>query len=165
MVLADEKTVEMFLARLLYDEIGRPGTWSEDGREFSFKLRDEYGQGDCSNTRGIPYRLPDQLTLKHKPDIVIERGEEKISIEVKFKSSVTDQFKTRSFDMIHLKKSNQNLFGIMVYVKSGTGISPKRAKSICYAHDFFFSIPEARAESVSEWQLLMGVIKRRLVKA
>jgi len=51
----------------------------------------------------LEYILPNAKALSHKSDILIEYMQKKVSIEVKYKSAVTDQFKCRSYDMFHLK--------------------------------------------------------------
>jgi len=61
--------------------------------------------------------------------------------------------------MIHLRKSYEdNLLGIMVYVKSMTGISVEHAKSICYSFDHFFGIPYESRHTPTAWDELISVV-------
>ena len=73
-------------------------------------------------------------------ELIALSGERYVAIEIKFMSSVTDQFKARSYDMMHLKQEfSGRVSGIMVYVHApGSGISIERARLISYAFDHFF---------------------------
>ncbi len=65
--------------------------------------------------------------------------------------------------LIHLKNSyGNNLIGIMVYVKSTTGISVEHAKSICYPFDYFFAISYESRHIPSVWDELIAVIEEFL---
>ena len=91
----------------------------------------------------LEYTLPNNVLLSHKSDILITNKRKKyVSIEVKFKSAVTDQFKSRSYDMLHLKsKYSKNILGILIFVKvPGHGISIEKAKKISYPFDSFMGI-------------------------
>lgn len=160
---ADEQTVVMFLAELLYRTLGEKGTWSsvtQGGVKFAFAGMK--GSCHCLANVEVPYKLPDGSILTHRPDIVADIGGLRVGIEVKFRSSVTDQFKSRSYDMIHIKRSNPRFYGMMVYVKSHSGISPDHAKSICYPHDHFFSVPETGAQRAENWDPFVQEIRRLL---
>ena len=104
----------------------------------------------CQTEREVFYRLPNEKTLTHKSDIMITNSESFVepyvlnpahrfvSIEVKHKSSVTDQFKSRSYDMLHMRTTYPNCLGIMMYIRIGN-ITPEQAKKICYPFHHFFS--------------------------
>lgn len=73
-----------------------------------------------------------------------------ISIEVKFRSSVTDQFKARSFDAFHLKKEyGKKILTILVYVKAERGLSIQKANEISHWFDVFYSYQFSQIET--EW--------------
>ena len=52
------------------------------------------------------YSLPNGTELTHASDILVSkpRKQNKVSIEIKYKSAVTDQFKCRTYDALHLKE-------------------------------------------------------------
>ncbi len=153
------------LMQVLYRRIGKKGSWQGSGKTASFELRDEFKGYKCFAERTLSYALPAGIKMDHASDILISNEEKKryISIEIKPRSAVTDQFKCRSYDMIHLKKSyGNNLLGIMVYVKSTTGISVERAKAICYSFDHFFVIPSESRYTPTAWDELISVVEEFL---
>ncbi len=159
---ANERSIVGFLATILYERLGEMGTWepmSWGGVKFAFSGL----KGTCYCSADIPvgYKLPDGSTMTHRPDIMADIRGRRMGIEVKFRC-VTDSFKARSYDMIHIKRSNPSFYGIMVYIKSETGISPSHAKSLYYAHDLFFSIPETSAERSDSWDPLILEIRKLL---
>ncbi len=162
----DEQDVVIFIARVLYEKLGEKGTWSVMTREgIKFAFTGNTGTCFCLANIGIEYQLPDGSTLTHRPDILADIGGLRVGVEVKFRSSVTDQFKARSYDMIHIKRSNPGFYGVVVYVKGQPGIGPDHAKSICYAHDFFFTLPEASAKRIESWDPLIIEFSRLLKKS
>jgi hypothetical protein len=91
----------------------------------------------------LDYLLPNGKVLSHRSDILLSKGNTKfISIEIKNKSAVTDQFKCRSYDMFHLKRQlGENILGVMIYIKNkGNGISLEQAKYICYPFELFIGL-------------------------
>jgi len=96
----------------------------------------------------LNYNLPNKEELSHKSDILISNLSKNkfISIEVKFKSCVTDVFKSRSYDILNMKNTFGNkLLGIMIFIKPnvmGSGLSIDKAKIICYPFDIFIGLKE-----------------------
>lgn len=91
----------------------------------------------------LDYSLPNGKVLSHKSDILLSKDNTKfISIEIKNKSAVTDQFKCRSYDMLHQKRQfGENILGVMIYIKNqGHGISLEQAKYICYPFELFIGM-------------------------
>jgi len=159
---ATEDEIRDLLMQVLYHRIGRTGSWEGIGKTASFELKDEFKGYKCFAERTLSYVLPTGIKMDHTSDILISSEEKKryISIEIKHRSAVTDQFKCRSYDMIHLKNSyGNNLLGIMVYVKSTTGISVEHAKSICYSFDHFFGIPSESRHTPTAWDELISVVE------
>lgn len=162
---ATEDEIRDLLMQVLYHRLGRTGSWQGSGKTASFELKDEFKGYKCFAESTLSYTLPTGIKMDHRSDILISNDEKKryISIEIKHRSAVTDQFKCRSYDMIHLKKSYGNdLLGIMVYVKSTTGISVEHAKSICYSFDHFFGIPSESRHTPTAWDELILVVERFL---
>jgi len=158
---ATEDEIRDLLMQVLYHRVGRGGSWEGSGKGASFDLGDEFEGYKCFAERPLSYSLPTGIEIDHTSDILISNEERKryISIEIKHRSAVTDQFKCRSYDMIHLRKSYEdNLLGIMVYVKSMTGISVEHAKSICYSFDHFFGIPYESRHTPTAWDELISVV-------
>ncbi len=125
----------------LYETCGIPESLEGAGSTMSFRLG---AQILCEAEQKLSYMLPSGVELKHASDILISDAARNrfISIEIKYKSAVTDQFKCRSYDIQHLKNQyGDSLLGVMLFVKSRSGISINRAKAICYAFDRFFGIP------------------------
>ena len=61
--------------------------------------------------------------------------------------------------MLHMKmKYGENLLGVLVYVKANSGISPDRAKSICYSFDRFFDVPTSSRNDPTKWDPLVDAI-------
>ncbi len=138
-------------------------------------LRD--GFGGSGDTGGVSIRLDEQAyrivpegkvdyqvgsrRIKHRSDLLMEdeAGIPRVSIEVKYRSAVTDQFKSRSYDFAHMKREHPDLMGVMVYVKSNTGISPELAREICHDYDLFYSVPEVKATTVESWMPLLEHIR------
>ena len=74
----------------------------------------------------IQYRLPSGRTMSHASDILAARTDsaKRISIEIKYKSAVTDQFKARVYDAVHMKQAHgARILTVLLFAKSDTGIS------------------------------------------
>lgn len=161
---ATEGEIRDLLMGILYHRIGRERSWQGSNKTASFDLRDEFKGYRCFAERPLSYALPG-IKIGHVFDILISNEEKgkHVGIEIKHRSAVTDQFKCRSYDMIHIKKSyGGSLLGIMVYVKSTTGISVKRAASICYSFDHFFGISSESRHTPTAWNELIWVIEKFL---
>jgi hypothetical protein len=105
-----------------------------------FAIKASLGGGTCAAEGALTYVLPNGQKLTHKSDILLTLADgTHIGIELKYLSAVTDQFKTRSYDIIHLKQTfGERFCGMMIYVHvPGIGISLDRAKAICYLFDRF----------------------------
>jgi len=137
-----EHVIRDHLMGMLFKRIGEPETMGGVGASARFSIKSDLGGGVCAAEGPLEYTLPDGTKCGHKNDILVSSpGGKHIGIEIKFLSAVTDQFKTRSYDMLHLKMAHaENLTGIMVYLHAGTGIGIKRARSICYPYDLFFGL-------------------------
>lgn len=113
------------------------------------------------------YYLPGGVQLTHKSDILIinHGNKKKSSIEIKFHSAVSDQFKARSYDMIHLKNTfGKDLHGVLIYFKSSMGISIDQAMKIAYPFDLFVDVTDDNVlyESMLEDVLGEDIMERIL---
>jgi hypothetical protein len=147
--------------KTLFYNLGEQGTWEGDGKSARFKLKSEFGNVECGAEKSLDYKLPDGGALSHASDILITdiSKERYISIEIKHKSAVTDQFKCRSYDMIHMKNTyGSKLLGIMLFVKTTQGISIEQAEKICYPFDYFFGIPSSLRDIPTVWDKLISAI-------
>jgi hypothetical protein len=100
----------------------------------------------------LSYSLPGGTSISHKNDILLSTNGRHVSVEVKFRSAVTDQFKARSFDAFHLKREYaERILVVMVFVRAERGLSLAGAKSICHWFDVFFGYKFS--EMQSEWEL------------
>ncbi len=149
------------IMRVLHYRLGKLGSWADSGQNLYFELCGELSGYRCSAEGRLSY-LVGGSEISHASDILIssdERGRS-VSIEIKHRSAVTDQFKARSYDMIHLKEQyGDDLLGVMVYVKSpGTGISADRAEAICYPFDYFMSVKASSIKITSSWDDLVARI-------
>jgi len=154
-----ETIVTNLLFNALFDHLGQPGSLVGEGKSARFNLREELNTGSCQAEGSLEYALPSGKTLSHKNDILVSlSGERHVAIEIKFVSSVTDQFKARSYDMMHLKrKFGEQVSGIMVYAHfPGKGISIERAQLISYPFDHFFGF---NAEELFAEDLFLPVIQ------
>ena len=89
----------------------------------------------------IQYCLPSGRTMSHASDILAARTDsaKRVSIEIKYKSAVTDQFKARVYDAVHMKQAHgDTILTVLLFAKSDTGISIDRARDICYEFDRFY---------------------------
>ena len=89
------------------------GSLRGDGPTGSFTIARPAISGNCAVEKVLDYQLPSGTRLPHKFDILLDYqrsgssagAREYVSIEVKHMSAVTDQFKCRAFDMLHMKQA------------------------------------------------------------
>jgi hypothetical protein len=113
----------------------------------------------------LNYHINNGYELSHKSDIMLEADNKIFSIEIKFKSAVTDQFKCRSYDIIHLKKEYKNLIGILIYLKhKDYGIIIERARNICYGFDYFIGIEYNSSFNSNKLDQLINIITGQIKK-
>ena len=112
----------------------------------------------------LSYALPDGATIRHASDILITTDQGKlISIELKFKSAVTDQFKCRAYDAIHMKQEyGDKIVNILIFVKSKSGVSIKQAQRISYPVDIFIGLQESDIGSEEFASKVVGKISALL---
>lgn len=88
----------------------------------------------------VDYHLPSGRRLSHASDILAtkEGSGRVVSVEIKYRSAVTDQFKCRAYDAAHMKAEHgTELLTVMLFAKADRGISVERARDICHAFDRF----------------------------
>ena len=115
-----------------------------------FQLRAKGGM--CEAEASLAYELPDKTVVGYDSDILFTLNTGKrITVELKFLSSDSDQFKARSFNVMHVKKKHGNdVYCILAYVHlSGTGLSTNTAKSYCYPFDEFIGIDVKKPDDLS----------------
>lgn len=106
-------------------------------------LREQLINTDClveAEIR-IPYRLPSGKELRHASDILVSTpsSAKQVSIEIKYRSAVTDQFKCRAYDAIHIKQQfGDKILTVMLFARDDSGISIEHAHDICYSFDRFY---------------------------
>jgi len=163
-LLESESRVRDFLMQLLYYNLGEKDSWTKQKGIAAFTLDKKYRNLECISEGSLQYKLPSGYTMSHKSDILIhdKTGNHHISIEIKHRSAVTDQFKCRTYDILHLKQTHPKLHGIIIYVKRATGISPTHAKSICYPFDYFISVAEQEIYNPQKWENLLSNVKEKL---
>ena len=89
----------------------------------------------------VQYSLPSGRTMSHASDILATKAgsAKRVSIEIKYRSAVTDQFKARAYDAAHMKRTHgDSILTVLVFAKSDTGISIDRARDIGYEFDRFY---------------------------
>jgi len=153
--------------KTLFYNLGEKGTWEGEGSLARFKLKNNFGNVECCAEMPLNYELPNGGILSHKSDILLTDNlkERYVSIEIKHKSAVTDQFKCRSYDMIHMKDTyGSKLLGIMIFVKATQGVSIEQAQKICHPFDSFFGFPSASRDNPNVWDELIAVIEDFLQK-
>lgn len=147
--------------KALYGRLGTRDSWRDDAQAASLAIDRPGVSGRCAVEKALEYHLPDGTRLPHKPDILLDYqrsgsspgAREYISIEVKHMSAVTDQFKCRAFDMLHMKQAfDPQLHGILVFARAGVGIGFERARAISYAFDDFIGIDLLKADPHTVWQ-------------
>lgn len=167
-----EDGIRDLVMELLYDRHGVKGSWSGRDKTSQFKIDTNKSRGECYAEKSLDYKLPNDTTLSHKSDILFSITPKSladnlqtkyISIEIKHLSSVTDQFKSRSFDILHLKNTyGSRIYGIMIYVWAHKGLTIPQAKKICYIFDFFFGIEASSIDRPHVWDDLVKVIENHL---
>lgn len=112
----------------------------------------------------LPYKLPDGSTIHHASDILITTETGKlISIELKYKSAVTDQFKCRAYDAMHMKKEYRDgIVGIMLFVKSKSGVSIEQARRLSYPFDLFIGLKESEIGNPGFVDQLVSAVSKQL---
>ena len=138
----DEAAFQNGLFQALRQKIGQH---DEPLRESSqrFMLSGRYGPGWAEMEGELQLG---RVSGTHKADILITNGTQKLlAIEIKkFGSSVTDVFKSRSYDAYHTKLAyGERLDNVLVYFhkqKTKSTISIERAKALSYWYDFFIGI-------------------------
>lgn len=156
-----EGKLRNYLFETLYTDLAPGQSVLEDGTPH-FEFTCQVGKGECTREGSLSYSLPSGLLLSHKSDILISLPTDiYLSVELKFLSAVTDQFKTRSYDMMHLKRSlGTKVSGVMVYVRvPGVGISINRAQAICYPFDYFVGLKATDLPSAGFWRPLIRVMR------
>jgi hypothetical protein len=133
----------------LYRRLGEPGTLSGSGESMRFDLRTG---GTCEVEGDLHYELPDRTVLGYNADILfsLESGK-RIAVELKFISSVADEFKARSFTVLHVKKNHgNNVYCVLAYVHmTEAGLSTATAKSYSYPFDEFIGIDCKKPDDLS----------------
>jgi hypothetical protein len=144
-----EGPLRNFLMNQLCRRLGVPGTLCGSGESMRFDLR---AGGTCEVDGDLPYELPDRTVVGYNPDILfrLESGK-RIALELKFISSVADQFKARSFTVLHVKENHgNNVYCVLAYVHTmGRGLSTETAKSYCYPFDEFIGIDCKKPDDLS----------------
>jgi hypothetical protein len=160
-----EGPLRNFLMNQLYRRIGEPGTLSGSGPSMQFHLR--FG-GICEAEASLAYELPDRTVVGYDADILfsLDSGK-KVAVELNFLSCVSDQFKARSFTVMHVKKQHgNNVYCVLAYVHMiGIGLSSETAKSYCYPFDEFIGIEFKKPDDLSKAILsiadhLEGIVER-----
>ena len=121
-------------------------------------LREQLRDADCvAEPEGpVSYRVPSGQEFGHASDILVSTPSsvKRVSIEIKYRSAVTDQFKCGAYDAIHMKRQHGDaLLTALLYAKTGSGIGVDRARSICYSFDRFYGGAAAQflvAEGIGE---------------
>lgn len=118
---------------------------------------------------GLPYSVGGDGTLSHKSDLLLSIMNNKMhltpvmNVEIKFRSCVSDAFKARAYDQMHLKQAYPRLLGLLVFVKpKRSGISPGRARLIAYPFDLFFTAKEQELSTQETWESLYKVFEDRM---
>lgn len=94
----------------------------------------------------LAYTLPDGSKINHASDILLVQtpSGRKFSIELKYKSAVTDQFKCRAYDALHMKHEyGGNIHTMMLFVKTKSGVSIAQAQRLAYTFDSFIGVHAA----------------------
>jgi hypothetical protein len=144
-----ELPLRNFLMNQLYRRVGQPGTLSGSGSSMVFDLR---AGGMCEVEGSLNYELPDKTLVAYESDILfsLDTGK-KITVDLKFVSSLADQFKARAYTAMHMKgKYGDDLYCVMAYVHvSGVDLSTATAKSYCYPFDEFIGMELKKPDDLS----------------
>jgi hypothetical protein len=127
---------------------------------------------DFQKEAELKYYVSPERELSHKCDFVLSIwGQELryvpiLNVEIKFRSSVTDAFKARSYDQIHLKRAYPHLLGVLAYAKpQHSGISFDQARQVCSAFDVFVFVQEEDLFGGSDWNPLVECFCKRMESA
>lgn len=108
-------------------------------------------------------------TLSHKSDLLLSVFDKKMrlspvfNVEVKYRSCVSDAFKARAYDQIHLKQTYPHLVGLLIFVKPHTGgVSIERARLISYPFDAFWTVAEVDLSREEIWSPLFELFENRM---
>jgi hypothetical protein len=136
----------------------------------AFNIDRRFGGGVCEVEGSLTYNLPDGRPISHKSDLLLRLPNAAyIALELKFLSAVSDQFKARAYDMLHLKQRfGGRLLGILVYVHlPGNGVGLEQAKAISYPFERFLGFtlrnPEELAGLLS-WPTLVTLVVNELAR-
>jgi len=137
------------IMRYFFNIADNADSFSKENNKISFDFSINGRKFRCQTEKGLSYHLPNGDFITHNADIVITRNENLtdsyvlnpsgnfVSIEIKHKSAVTDAFKARAFDMMHLTKEHSLCLGVMMYIREGN-ITIEKAKEYCYPYHKFF---------------------------
>ena len=127
---------------------------------------------DIQKEAQLKYYVSAEQELSHKCDLVLSIWGQKLlympilNVEIKFRSAVTDAFKARSYDQIHLKRAYPHLLGVLAYAKpQHSGISFDQARQVCNAFDFFVFVEEEDLYGGSVWNPLVECFYKRMESA
>jgi hypothetical protein len=127
---------------------------------------------DIQKEAELKYYVSADRELSHKCDLVLAVLGQKLhyvpilNVEIKFRSAVTDAFKARAYDQIHLKRAYPHLLGVLAYAKpQSSGISFEQAKQVCNAFDFFVLVREEDLYGGSVWNPLVECFYKRMESA
>lgn len=98
-----ERLLRDLIMRALAERVADQGTQSSQ----RLTIKASFGGGTCVVEGALEYSLPDGRKLSHKTDILLTVAQgRRIAVELKFLSTVSDQFKARAYDMRHIKQTH-----------------------------------------------------------
>ncbi len=101
-----ESVARDLLFAILARRFGEQKPTGQAASASEFRVKDGLGGGTFSIEGKLDYALPNGERLNPKTDILLTRPDETyVAIELKFLSAVTDQFKARAYDALHLKRA------------------------------------------------------------
>ena len=160
-----EESLQDFLVSVLYARVGKPGTLKGQGKTARFEIKEGLGGGTCTAEGSLEYVLPSGLRISHKSDVLFSLpGERFLAIELKWVSNVSDQFKARAYDMLHLKQTlGPRLCGMMIYLRTGSGgLSADRASNFCYPFDRFIALEHQDPQNPAIWVPVLDRIEAEI---
>jgi hypothetical protein len=117
----------------------------------------------------LRYSIGTGATLSHKSDLLLSVMNNKMgltpvmNVEIEFRSCVSDAFKARAYDQIHLKKAYPHLLGLLVFIRPNRGgISSELAKLIGYPFDLFLTAKEKDLPKGEMWGTLSEIFEDRM---
>ena len=144
-----EAEIVKTIMRHFYEIAEKSESFKDHGSKQAFDFFISKTMYTCQTEIKVTYTLPNEFRPTHSADIVIAKSDDAVNwsqlnpsyrfvyIEVKHKSSVTDAFKARAYDMIHIKKEYPSCMGVIIYVRErSTRI--EKAKEFCYPYNEFF---------------------------